>query len=92
VAASLMAMTFTTAKSQSRPKNDCYVGCETTVKGASVVVVTLFGSGGYTVGVTGTPVGSGVLGLAVRKCCTSSTGSPLAWRTLRFFVHDRFGC
>jgi hypothetical protein len=54
--------------------------------------VTLFGSSGYTVGVTGTPVGSSVLRLAVRKCYTSSTGPPIAWRTLRFSVHDRFGC
>jgi hypothetical protein len=38
VAASLMATIFTAAKSLSRLKNDYYVGCETPVKGASVVV------------------------------------------------------
>jgi hypothetical protein len=39
VVASLMAMTFTGAKSSSRPKSDHNVGCETTTKGTSVVVL-----------------------------------------------------
>jgi hypothetical protein len=34
-------MTFTSASSLPRPKSDGYVGCDTAVKGASVVVVVL---------------------------------------------------
>jgi hypothetical protein len=41
VIAMVMAMTFPVGSSQSRPKSDCYVGCDAAVKGASVVVTSL---------------------------------------------------